>query len=327
MTLLPDITGLRRPSRWRHVPFWLAGTLLALALLAPLLVNDVPLAARVAGHWSFPAVADLFGKAPTGPEDLSWKQWWARLPADADDLVVMPPWPYGPEETNNALFGAPPTAAHPFGNDDTGRDLLARIVHGAHTAVLIGGTAVLLAALLGVAIGAVAGLRRGLVDMLVQRVIEVFLCFPSLLFLLFAAAFFGDSQLGLVLVMAGLFWTSFARIVRGELLSLRERDYVQVARSLGVRELRLVTHHLLPQVRSQIGVTAAFAMANAVVAEATLSFLGLGPGALTSSWGTLLQQGREHAHLGTWHLWLFPALAIVGFVVLCHVLADRLRQS
>lgn len=326
MTLLPDITRLNRPSRWRRVPFWIAGLLFVVALLAPVLVNDVPLAARVAGTWSFPAVADLFGKAPPGPEDLSWKQWWSRLPDGSDDLAVMPPWPYGPGETNTNLFVARPSAAHPFGNDDTGRDLLARIVHGAHQAVVIGGSSVALAAVLGVAIGALAGLRRGLVDMLVQRVIEVFLCFPSLLFLLFAAAFFGDSGPGLVLVMAALFWTGFARIVRGELLSLRERDYVLVARALGIGELRIATHHLLPQVKSQIGVMAAFAMASAIVAESTLSFLGLGPGAQSSSWGTLLNQGREHAHLGAWHLWLFPALAIVGVVVLCHVLADRMRR-
>lgn len=327
MTLLPDITGLRRPSRWRHVPFWLAGTLLALALLAPLLVNDVPLAARVAGHWSFPAVADLFGKAPTGPEDLSWKQWWARLPADADDLVVMPPWPYGPEETNNALFGAPPTAAHPFGNDSAGRDLLARVVHGTRSAFGIGGLAVLLGGAIGTLLGALAGFRRGWVDVLVLRLVEIFLCFPMLLFLLFAASFFGSSNLGLVVVMASLFWPSFTRIVRGEMLSLRERDFVLVARGLGVGELRILFRHLMPQLWSQVGVTAAFCMAAAITAESTLSFLGLGPGRAAVSWGGTLREGVQYAHLGGWHQWFFPTLAIVGAVMCCHVLADQARAA
>jgi len=123
-----------------------------------------------------------------------------------------------------------------------------------------------------------------------------------------------------------LFWTSFARIVRGELLSLRERDFVLIARGLGVSEWRILARHLLPQIRSQIAVTAAFCMASAVVAESTLSFLGLGPNA-TSSWGTMLRQGSERAHVGEWHLWLFPTAAIVAVVGCCHALADRLRSG
>ena len=164
-------------------------------------------------------------------------------------------------------------------------------------------------------------------EFVVLRLVEVFLCFPSLLFLLFATAFFGDSTIGLVLVMASIFWTSFARIVRGELLSLRERDFVLVARGLGVSEWRILARHLLPQARSQIGVTAAFCMASSIVAESTLSFLGLGPGPAATSWGNMLRQGSELAHVGAWHLWVFPTAAIVAVVVTCHVLADRLRGS
>ena len=152
-----------------------------------------------------------------------------------------------------------------------------------------------------------------------------FLCFPTLLFLLFSAAFFGSSSLGLLVVMVLLFWISFARIVRGEMLSLRERDYVLVARGLGISTTRIVFRHLLPQLLGPIGVTAAFCMAAAVVAESTLSFLGVGPNA-QSSWGTMLRQGSEHAAVGAWFLWLFPALAIVALVVSCHVLADRMRE-
>ncbi|MBL8729332.1 MAG: ABC transporter permease [Planctomycetes bacterium] len=309
--------------RWRLLR-WSAVLFVLVGLLAPFLANDVPLVARVHGTWSFPAVADCFGQSTAGPDDLSWKRWWARLPADAEDFAVMPPWPYGPLETDATRFRAGPSVAHPLGNDDTGRCVLARLVHGAGTAVRIGGAAVLLAGLVGTLLGALAGRRRGLVDFLVQRLIEVFLCFPSLLFLLFATAFFGSSSLGLVLVMAALFWTSFARIVRGELLSLRERDFVLVARGLGVSEWRILTRHLLPQVRSQIGVTAAFCLAAAIVAESTLSFLGLGAGG-PSSWGEMLRQGSTAAAMGAWHLWVFPTVAIVAVVAGCHAFADRLR--
>jgi peptide/nickel transport system permease protein len=307
-----------RLLRWAAVLFVLLG------LLAPFLANDVPLVARVAGSWSFPAVADCLGEPTVGPNDLTWKQWWSRLPPDGDDFVVMPPWPYGPQETDASRFHEGPSWSHPLGSDDTGRDVLSRLLHGAGLAVRIGGAAVLLGGLAGTLLGALAGRRRGIVDFLVLRLIEVFLCFPTLLFLLFATAFFGGSSLSLVLVMASLFWTSFARIVRGELLSLRERDFVQVARGLGVSEWHLLTRHLLPQVQSQIGVTAAFCFAAAIVAEATLSFLGLGTGA-PSSWGAMLRQGSAAASVGAWHLWLFPTAAIVTVVAGCHLFADRLR--
>lgn len=312
---------------WRRWSFWLLALAIVVGLCAPLLANEVPLIARVNGQWSFPAFADLFGQATPGPGDWSWKQWWARLPADSADFAVMPPWSFGPGETDTARFRDGPSALHWFGCDDAGRDVLARLVHGLATVMWIGAPAVSIAALLGTLAGAVAGYRGGLVDVVVLRTIEVFVCLPSLLFLLLVGALFGDSRLAIVVVMAALFWTSFARIVRGELLSLRERDFVLVARGLGVPEWRILARHLLPQVKSQVGVTAAFCLASAVVAESTLSFLGLGPGDAASSWGTMLRQGSELAAYGAWHLWLFPSLAIVTVVVSCHVLADRLRTA
>ncbi|MEZ6038580.1 MAG: ABC transporter permease [Planctomycetota bacterium] len=307
----------------RALPWLLLGLSVLVGLFAPLLANDVPLAARVQGHWSFPAFADLVGDPPPGPDDLGWKQWWSRLGADSEDLAWMPPWPYGPEETDAERFGARPHVSHPFGCDDTGRDVLARLVHGAGTAIRLGLPAVLLGALIGSLLGAWAGLAGGVVDFVVQRLIELFLCFPTLLFLMFAAAFFGSTATGLTLVMASLFWITFARIVRGELLSLRERDFVLVARGLGVSTWRIVTRHLLPQLIGQVGVTAAFAMAAAIAAESTLSFLGFGPN-VPSSWGLMLRQGAAQAATGAWHLWLFPAAAIATTVIACHVVADRL---
>lgn len=305
------------------IPLVFAGFVLLVGLLAPLLANEVPIVARVGGRWYFPAVADCFGQPSAGPGDLAWKQWWSRLTADSPDFAIMPPWPYGPIETDSALFRAAPSVAHPLGNDDTGRDVLSRLVHGARTAVAIAAPAVLLAGLLGTLLGALAGFFRGWVDLVVLRLVELFLCFPTLLFLLFAAAFFGDSRGALILMMASMFWISFARIVRGELLSLREREFVLVARGLGVSEGRLLRRHLLPLAKGQIAVTAAFSMASAITTESTLSFLNLGPGSV--SWGAMLRQGSQLAYLGAWHLWLFPALTIIAIVTCCHVLADRWR--
>lgn len=321
----------RRRCRWlrafRRPVVWFATIFVVAGALAPFLANDVPLIARVDGEWSAPAFVDSVGGVVPGPHDLSWKQFWSRLGPESEDIAWMPPWPYGPTETDVSRQGTAPSLAHPFGCDSAGRDILARLVHGTQSAVFLGGLAVLLAAFVGITLGGLAGYRRGIVDVVVLRLIEVFVCFPALLFLLFASSFFGDSTTGLVLVMAALFWPSFARIVRGELLSLRERDFVLVARGLGVPEHRILWRHLLPQLLGQIGVTAAFCMAAAIVAESTLSFLGLGSTRAVASWGDMLQEGSGAAHLGGWHQWFFPALTIVTAVTTCHVLADRLRRA
>lgn len=310
---------------WRTPAGVLALACLLAGALAPLLANDVPWFARVDGRWYFPAFAECLGRSVPGPNDIGWKQWWASLPDSSADLVWMPPWPYGPHETSALHFGALPSLSHPLGNDDTGRDVLARLLHGLRAMVWFGVPAVLLGGTVGVLLGGLAGLRRGVCDAVVLRLVEITMCFPMLLFLLFGVSFLGNSSVGLVVVMAVVFWPSFARIVRAELLSLRERDFVLVARGLGVAEWRILTRHLLPQVVGPIGVTAAFCMASAAVAESTLSFLGLGPGQESCSFGSLLRQGAAMAHLGAWHLWLFPSLALVGVVACCLRLADRWR--
>jgi peptide/nickel transport system permease protein len=315
-----------RPSLGRRLNRWLAVLFVLVAVFAPLLANRLPLVARVGGEWQFPALASYLGIVAPGPGDMTWKEWRRQLPPDSSDFAWMPPCPYGPLETDLSLIKAGPSAAHPLGNDDTGRDVLARLIHGTSTAVGIGVGATLLALLLGVLLGGLAGLRGGVLDVIVLRLIELFLCFPALLLVLAAGTFLGDSTLGLVMVLAVLSWTSFARIVRGELLSLRERDFVLCARGLGVPEGLVLRRHMLPQVQGPILVTAAFCIANAVILESTLSFLRLGPGLSTASWGSMLGQARQHAHLGAWHLWLFPALALVMAVTCCHVLADDLRD-
>jgi peptide/nickel transport system permease protein len=304
---------------------WYGLLLLAVALLSPVLANDVPLMASVGGKWSFPAFVEYVGNSVPAPGDHGWKDWWANLPPDSGDWAVMPLWPYGAFETHTDELSKPPQFEHPFGTDDTGHDVLARLLHGTSTALGIALGSVLVAMLVGVLCGGLAGLCGGFVDAVMGRIVELFLCFPWITLVLVAAALFGSSVWGVIVVLGLAFWPSFARIVRGELLSLRERDYVACARGLGVGGWRLLRRHMLPQVRGPVLVTAAFCAAQAVVAESTLSFLGLGPGLRVSSWGSLLLQGRESVHFG-WHLWVFPSLAIVSTIICCHTLADELRE-
>ncbi len=236
----------------------------------------------------------------------------------------MPLIPYGPIE-NTANANEPPTWEHLLGTDETGRDLLALLVHGATTAVLVGLGVAVLAALLGISLGALAGYSGGLADLVISHIIEVMVCFPALLLVLAVAAFAGHSITGVILVLAALYWVAFARIVRGEFLSLREREFVLAARGLGVSRAQVLFRHMLPVGRGSLWVTGAFLMVNAMVVEATLTFLGLGGGTGSSSWGALLKQGKEHAHEGAWHLWAFPALVLASVVCALHALADDRR--
>lgn len=300
------------------------GAILFCAVFAPLLANDVPLCARIAGRWQFPACRDLVGAAPAAPDGGSWQRWLAQRRAGDADFVLMPPWPHGVTGTDVERIAARPSAAHPLGNDDTGRDVLARLIHGCATALGVAFGAVLIAGLLGVPLGAAAGMAGGWVDAVVLRCIEVCQCFPVLL-LVSTAACLGHSRTGVILVMAALMWPSFARIVRGELYSLREREFVATARGLGVGRLGLWFRHLQPQLRGPLFVTAAFNVSLAVVMESAMSFFGLGP--VSVSWGGMLAQGREHAHLGAWHLWVFPAAAMLATTLSVHALADQRRAG
>lgn len=309
----------KRPGRWA---VWFALATLFVTVFGPALCNDAPLAMRDEG-WSFPALAELAGGPQRAPEGTTWPD-WARKRGDAT-AWMWTPWNVDADATDLDRVCDPPSLAHPFGCDDTGRDVLARMVRGARVTVGASLVGALLAAFLGTALGALAGALRGVVDWAVLRAIEVFVCFPTLLLLLAIGACFGNSPLGVVAAFALAMWPSFARVVRGELLSLREREHFVTARELGIRGPRLFLGHAWPLLRGQVAVTAAFCVGSAIVAESTLSFLGVGPGPQSGSWGAVLAQGKANLHIGVWHLWIVPGALIVACVLCCHALAERMR--
>ena len=238
------------------------------------------------------------------------------------------PWYLGavPPQTSPTL-AALPSFEHWLGTDDVGHDLAAMLACGARTAFGTALTGAALAMVIGVPLGAIAGFCGGWFDVLLLRVIEVFLCFPRLFLVLAVGSFVGPSSAAIVLVIGSLGWVAFARITRGEMLSIREREYVLAARGLGVSVAGTLIRHALPSARGPILVTAAFLCADAVVVESTIAFLGLGPGLQVPSWGSLVHQGRLHAADGKWHLWLFPTLVLIAAVWSLHVLADRVAGT
>jgi len=215
--------------------------------------------------------------------------------------------------------------AHPLGTDTLGRDVLSRLLHGARVSLWVGLAAVVMATILGVPIGLWAGYRGGWPDDLFMRLGDVQLAFPVLLLGVALLAVLGASLLNLILVLGVSGWITYARIVRGETLTLKERGFVEAARALGAADRYLIVRHILPNVWAPIVVVATFSIARVIIAEASLSFLGLGLPPPAPSWGAMLDEGRNYLTTGWW-LALFPGLAILLVVLGINLVGDWLRD-
>jgi peptide/nickel transport system permease protein len=233
--------------------------------------------------------------------------------------------PYDPGAQALAENLAPPSAAHVLGQDKLGRDILARVVYGTRVSLAVGVVTVGVSLLVGAAIGALAGFAGGWVDELTMRAVDVLLAFPGLLLAIALTAVLGPSLRNVVIALCLIGWTSYARLARGEIVRLREREFVEAARALGVPESRILGRHLLPLLATPLLVQATFGMAAAIVAEASLSFLGLGAQPPTPSWGAMLNDGRAFVLVAP-HLTVFPGLAILVTVLGLNFLGDGLRD-
>ncbi len=233
--------------------------------------------------------------------------------------------PYDPTTQVLAENLAPPTAAHLLGQDKLGRDILARIVYGTRVSLAVGVVTVLVSLGIGAAIGALAGFAGGWVDEIVMRAIDVLLAFPGLLLAIALTGILGPSLRNVVIALCLIGWTGYARLARSEVVRLREREFVEAARALGVPERRILVRHVAPLLATPMLVQATFGMAAAIVAEASLSFLGLGAQPPTPSWGAMLNDGRAFVLVAP-HLTVFPGLAIFVTVLGLTFLGDGLRD-
>jgi peptide/nickel transport system permease protein len=234
--------------------------------------------------------------------------------------------PADPFQQDTARRLEAPSNDHPLGLDDLGRDVLSRVVWGARVSLRVGFSVVIIASLVGVTLGAMAGYFGGIIDLIVMRLCDILLAFPGILLAIALVAVLGPSLNNVVLALATIGWVGYARLVRGQVLKVREMEYVTAARALGARSLRVIIRHVLPNVINPVIVMATLGLAGAILSEAALSFLGLGVQPPTPSWGAMLTAGRRYLGLAN-HLAVFPGAAIMLAVMGLNFLGDGLIDA
>jgi peptide/nickel transport system permease protein len=234
--------------------------------------------------------------------------------------------PYDPAAINLPARLDPPSRAHWFGTDELGRDIFSRIIYGARISMLVGVSVVAASLSVGLVVGCLAGYYGGRTDRFVNVILmNAFLSFPGILLAIAFVAFLGPGILNLILALAIGGWVGYARLVRAQVLATREREFVEAARALGASDWRVITRHIVPNMIQPVIVQAAIGMAGAVLAEATLSFLGLGVPPPAASWGSMLNDARSHLFDAP-HLALFPAGAVALAVLSFNFIGDALRD-
>jgi len=234
--------------------------------------------------------------------------------------------PYDPGKTDVSLKLQSPSCQHVLGTDQLGRDVFSRMLYGSRISLSVGFVAVAISILIGILVGAVAGYYGGWVDSLLMRFVDIMICFPSFFLILTVVALLGPSLWKVMFVIGITSWMGTSRFVRAEFLSLRERDFVQAAQALGVRDLRIIFRHILPNALAPVFVTATLDVATAILVEAGLSFLGFGAQPPAPSWGNILTEGRTYI-FDAWWLTIFPGLAILITVLSFNLLGEGLRDA
>jgi peptide/nickel transport system permease protein len=250
-------------------------------------------------------------------------------------VAIFADWlsPYDPQLGSLRLRFRPPAFQaggsweHVLGTDHLGRDVLSRLIYGARVSVVVGFTAVIVAGVLGTALGIISGYLGRWVDQVIMRITDTWLALPALTFAIFLAAIVGPSEMNIVIILGAVYWTRYARVVRGEVLSMKEREFVRLAIVAGCSKWTIMRRHILPNVLNSAIVLGTLMLGVVVVAEASLSFLGVGVPPPKPAWGLMLSDGKKGLMVGYWWLTVLPGLCIMLMVLSANLLGDWLRDK
>jgi peptide/nickel transport system permease protein len=233
--------------------------------------------------------------------------------------------PHNPIEPNMKSVLEAPSLSHPFGTDMLGRDVLSRVVYGSQISLLVGFVSVGIAAIIGVILGAVSGYYGGAVDAVIMRFVDLMMCFPTFFLILAVIAFLEPSIWNIMIVIGLTSWMGISRLVRAEILSIKNKEFVLAARAEGLSNVRIIFSHILPNALSPVWVVATLGIGGAILTESALSFLGIGVQPPTASWGNLLAQAKDNIEIAWW-LSLYPGLAIFLTVMGYNLLGEGLSD-
>ena len=245
--------------------------------------------------------------------------------------LIAPHDPTLPVEDVQPAFFAPPmwleggSSTAILGTDFQGRDVFSRLVHGSRVSIIVGLVGTLAAAAIGTAMGVLSGYLGRWVDTIIMRITDAWLALPALIFAIFLATLVGPSMWNIVIILGAVFWTRYARVIRGEVLSLREREFVKLAEVAGASKFRVMIRHIVPNVMNTTIVLASLTIGVVIIAEASLSFLGVGVPPPAPAWGSMLAEARPTLLTGRWWLTVFPGLAIMLVVLATQIMGDWLR--
>ncbi len=289
----------------------------------------------------------------TGPSKGRWDLAWARFKRNRTALVgiaiigimavltvfaqpikihgvtVQPIaiTPHSPFASSFSALNQPPSISHPFGTDWSGKDIFSRVIYGARYSLSIGVIAVSLALLIGVPLGGIAGYFGGWIEELIMRIVDVLYAFPFLVLAIAIIAVFGPGYWKMIGALVLVSWISYTRLIRAEILSVKENEYVLAAKALGASDRSIIFRHIIPNAIAPVIVQATLGIGTVVLSAAALSFLGLGLQAGTPEWGTMLSHGRDTLSQGQWWITVFPGLAIFLFVLSINLVGDGVRDA
>jgi len=337
----PDPTNRPRGGYWRNVwrrfrsnrrgvvGFCFVLFLILTAFLSPLIATSQPIACKYEGKWYFPAVVEIFQSREPESHWIKKSKPFNRPQFKAKDAEYeFEIWPlirHHENKTSSDIYQTP-SREHWLGTDESGRDVAARLVHGTSVAIKVGFISMAIASFIGIVLGGLAGYFGGWIDIVISRLIEVVICFPTFFLILTILVVLPPSITNVMIVIGLTRWTSIARYTRGEFLRIKSIDYVLAARALGVGNARIMFRHMLPNALSPVLVTITFGIAGAILIEAALSWLGFGVQAPTPSWGNMLR-GAYNALGHAPYLVYPPCIAIFLAVLAYNLVGDALRDA